>query len=82
MVFSEYGINGESNMTEKLPIGPTLGTVTVRARVLDFVAGNFSIVSLAILIVVSTMMSPHFLTTENVFNVLRQWTMVACWLSA
>ena len=63
-------------MTGKLPIGPTLGTVTVRARVLDFVAGNFSIVSLAILIVVSTMMSPHFLTTENVFNVLRQWTMV------
>ncbi len=29
------------------------------------------------LIVVSSLVSPHFLTVENLFNVLRQWSMVA-----
>lgn len=29
------------------------------------------------LIIVSSIISPHFLTVENLFNVLRQWSMVA-----
>jgi ribose/xylose/arabinose/galactoside ABC-type transport system permease subunit len=44
--------------------------------VLELLASNFSIVGLIILIIISTIMSPHFFTSENLFNVLRQWTMV------
>jgi len=48
----------------------------IASKTLDFVSNNFSIVGLVVLIIASTLMSPHFLTIDNIFNVLRQWTMV------
>ncbi len=37
---------------------------------------NIALSGLIALILVSSVLSPHFLTADNLFNVLRQWTMV------
>ena len=41
-----------------------------------FLLQHASLTGLVVLIIVSTAMSPHFLTQDNIFNVMRQWTMV------
>jgi len=41
-----------------------------------WVLTNPAVIGLVILIVISASISPHFLTEQNLFNVLRQWTMV------
>ncbi len=45
-------------------------------RIKELMLHNVAVTGLIILIVISTMLSPHFLTVDNIFNVLRQWTMV------
>jgi ribose/xylose/arabinose/galactoside ABC-type transport system permease subunit len=37
---------------------------------------NIAVTGLIVLIIVSALLSPYFLTVDNIFNVLRQWTMV------
>ncbi|PSC04898.1 ribose ABC transporter permease [Alsobacter soli] len=49
---------------------------TRKELVLRWVMTNAAFVGLVALIVISTMLSPYFLTEQNLFNVLRQWTMV------
>ncbi len=59
-------------------------TVGVRAwfarrpwRARDFWLRYSAFYGVVVLIVVSSLVSPYFLTTENLLNVLRQWSMVA-----
>jgi ribose transport system permease protein len=47
-----------------------------RDIILRWLMTNAPFVGLVALIVISTLLSPHFLTEQNLFNVLRQWTMV------
>jgi len=42
----------------------------------DLMLRNIAVTGLLALIVISTFLSPYFLTADNLFNVLRQWTMV------
>lgn len=42
----------------------------------DLVFKNMAVTGLVALIVISSFLSPHFLTVDNLFNVLRQWSMV------
>lgn len=49
---------------------------SVGARIKDLLLQNVAVTGLVILVVISTMLSPHFLTVDNIFNVFRQWTMV------
>jgi ribose/xylose/arabinose/galactoside ABC-type transport system permease subunit len=41
-----------------------------------WVMSNAAFVGLVFLVIVSALLSPYFLTEQNIFNVLRQWTMV------
>lgn len=52
------------------------GAERSRDIVLRWLMTNAPFVGLVALIVISTLLSPHFLTEQNLFNVLRQWTMV------
>ncbi|MFC7397835.1 ABC transporter permease [Chelatococcus sp. GCM10030263] len=47
-----------------------------RDLVLRWLMTNAAFVGLVLLIIISTLLSPYFLTEQNLFNVLRQWTMV------
>lgn len=49
---------------------------TALGRVRDLLLQNVAVTGLVVLIIVSAMMSPYFLTSDNLFNVLRQWTMI------
>ncbi|WP_156640100.1 ABC transporter permease [Bosea sp. PAMC 26642] len=42
----------------------------------DLALKNIAVTGLIALIVASAMLSPYFLTVDNIFNVLRQWSMV------
>lgn len=42
----------------------------------QFLLQHAPLTGLIILVIVSAWMSPHFLTEQNIFNVLRQWTMI------
>lgn len=46
------------------------------AAATNLVLRNIAVTGLLVLIVISTFLSPYFMTTDNLFNVLRQWTMV------
>lgn len=46
------------------------------ASVKDLLLRNIAVTGLLVLIVISAFLSPYFLTVDNIFNVLRQWTMV------
>jgi ribose/xylose/arabinose/galactoside ABC-type transport system permease subunit len=50
------------------------GNISASAK--DLMLRNIAITGLLALIVVSTFLSPYFLTVDNIFNVFRQWTMV------
>lgn len=47
-----------------------------KARIKSLLLQNVAITGLLILVIASTVLSPHFLTVDNIFNVFRQWTMV------
>jgi ribose/xylose/arabinose/galactoside ABC-type transport system permease subunit len=50
------------------------GNIAATAK--DLMLRNIAVTGLLALIVISTFLSPYFLTADNLFNVLRQWTMV------
>lgn len=52
------------------------GLQNLGSTALQFLLNNFAFAGLVILIVISTLLSPYFLTADNIFNVLRQWSMV------
>lgn len=45
-------------------------------RVRAFLLQHAPLTGLIVLVVIATALSPHFLTPENIFNILRQWSMV------
>ncbi len=49
---------------------------TLSQRVRRWMVSNAALVGLITLVIISAFLSPHFLTEQNLFNVLRQWTMV------
>ena len=53
-----------------------LGKGNFTATAKDLMLRNIAVTGLLVLIVVSSFLSPYFLTVDNLFNVLRQWTMV------
>ena len=53
-----------------------LGKGNFSATAKDLMLRNIAVTGLLVLIVVSSFLSPYFLTVDNLFNVLRQWTMV------
>ena len=53
-----------------------LGKGIFSATAKDLMLRNIAVTGLLVLIVVSSFLSPYFLTVDNLFNVLRQWTMV------
>jgi ribose/xylose/arabinose/galactoside ABC-type transport system permease subunit len=49
---------------------------SISARILDILLQNVAITGLVVLVIISAFLSPYFLTADNLFNVLRQWSMV------
>ena len=50
--------------------------IGIGRRVGGFLLQHAPLTGLIVLALIATAMSPHFLTSENVFNILRQWSMV------
>jgi ribose/xylose/arabinose/galactoside ABC-type transport system permease subunit len=50
--------------------------LTVMGRARALLLQNVAVTGLIVLIIISALLSPHFLTADNIFNVFRQWTMV------
>lgn len=55
---------------------PAVNNTDWLRRVGQFFLQHAPMTGLVLLILISTILSPHFLTEENIFNVMRQWTMV------
>lgn len=55
---------------------PPAAPVPPAARIRALLLQNVAVTGLVVLIIVSALLSPHFLTADNIFNVFRQWTMV------
>lgn len=53
-----------------------LGKGNFSATAKELMLRNIAVTGLVVLIIVSAFLSPYFLTVDNLFNVLRQWTMV------
>jgi ribose/xylose/arabinose/galactoside ABC-type transport system permease subunit len=71
---SEAGSNTTPSLLQRLRGGH--GEEHGRDLVLRWLMTNAAFVGLILLIIVSALLSPYFLTEQNLFNVLRQWTMV------
>ena len=65
-----------SNGTNSGGSAMMLGKGNFSATAKDLMLRNIAVTGLLVLIVVSSFLSPYFLTVDNLFNVLRQWTMV------
>lgn len=66
------------NTASRPQIGPPPGAAvaSMAARLKHLLVQNVAVTGLLVLIVVSAILSPYFLTPDNIFNVFRQWTMV------
>src|SRR5215207_4621036 len=67
---------------DKIPATPGLapqirsGATGFAAWLGEVASQNFAVTGLVVLMIISALMSPYFLTPDNLFNVLRQWTMI------
>lgn len=52
------------------------GNEGIGRRARGFLFQHAPLTGLLVLVVIASALSPHFLTSENVFNILRQWSMV------
>lgn len=67
---------GSKGKTVEQPDSDLANANSVGARIKDLLLQNVAVTGLLILVIASAVLSPHFLTVDNIFNVFRQWTMV------